>query len=79
VIIVVFVLCVATSLLCAVLLLRGWLRTRVALLLQCQGLSHGLRLVERAQHIDSETFSVLAQVPTALGVVVLLWGLVHAE
>ncbi len=82
---VVFALCVATSLACAALLARGWVQTRVRLLLACSacflgmGISHALRFFERWNSMESETFSTIVQVPTLLGVTILLWGLVRAN
>jgi hypothetical protein len=82
---VVFALCTATSLLCAVLLLRGWTQTRVRLLLACSAcffgmaVSHGLRFVERWYALESDAFGALGHAPTLVGMLVLLWGLVHAS
>jgi hypothetical protein len=82
---VVFALCAATSLLCAVLLLRGWTQTRVRLLLACSACffgmaaSHVLRFVERWYALESDSFAAVVHTPTLVGILVLLWGLVHAS
>lgn len=81
----VFALCAAASLLCAALLLRGWTQTRVRLLLACaacffgMAVSHAIRFVERWNALESDAFAVAVHTPTLVGMLVLLWGLVHAS
>lgn len=80
-------LCVLASLACAALLVRGWRRTEVGLLLACalcftgMSLSHLLRMIERAYALDraDHLFGALVQVPTLLGIGALIWGLVKAS
>jgi hypothetical protein len=77
---IVYALCAVTSLTCAILLLRGYRRSRVRLLLWsglCFSLFtlNGILLI-----IDARTpvrdLSVVRSLPLLLGVAVLLYGLV---
>lgn len=77
----VYLLCAATSLACAVMLLRGFLRTRVRLLLWSAvcflglSLDNGLLFVDRVL-IPDQTLFALRRVFSLLGVAVLLFGLI---
>jgi hypothetical protein len=77
----VYALCALTSLLCAGLLLRAWLETRVRLLLWCLLCFIGLALNNILLFIDKivtpETdLSAWRALPAALGVAILVYGLV---
>lgn len=78
---VVYTLCAATSVICAGLLVRAWLRTRVALLLWCTlcfvglALNNVLLLVDKLVVTGSD-LSVWRTLPAALGLVALVYGLV---
>lgn len=78
---VVYFLCAATSIGCAVLLLRGYRRSRVPLLLWSTlcfvglALDNSLLLVDRVVFPDQTVFA-LRRVLSLLGVVVLLYGLI---
>jgi hydrogenase/urease accessory protein HupE len=77
----VYVLCALTSLACAVLLLRGWGRRRVRLLLWSGlafvgfALGNGLLVVDTLVG-PAVDLSLLRSVPVLLGLMVLLYGLV---
>lgn len=77
----VFLLCALTSMVCAVLLLRGYVRSRSRLLLW-SGLcfvglafNNALLVVDRILLPDLD-LSVWRQVPAVVGVALLLYGLV---
>jgi hypothetical protein len=75
----VYLLCALTSLLCAVLLLRAYSRTRTRLLLWsglCFSLlfvNNGLLVLDAGIPAD---ISVLRSIPAVIGVAILLYGLV---
>lgn len=77
----VYILCALTSAACAVLLLRGWARTRVRLLLwsglcfACLFLNNSLLFIDKAI-IPSHDLSVLRQIAAVCGLLILLYGLV---
>ncbi len=77
----VFLLCALTSLVCAVLLLRGYGRTRSRLLLWSGlcfvglALNNGLLVVDRLVIPDVD-LATWRQVPAVIGVGLLLFGLV---
>jgi hypothetical protein len=78
---VVYALCALTSLVCAGLLLRSWLATRIRLLLWSLLCFAGLALNNVVLFVDKvvapETdLSVWRAVPAALGVAILVYGLV---
>lgn len=77
----VFLLCALTSMVCAVLLIRGYVRSRSRLLLW-SGLcfvglafNNALLVVDRILLPDLD-LSVWRQVPAVVGVALLLYGLV---
>ena len=77
----IYVLCAATSLVCAVLLLRGWSRSRARLLLWSGLCFAGLVLNNVLLVIDvgavpDTDFPVLRVLPALAGVALLLYGLV---
>ena len=77
----VLLLCAATSLACAVLLLRGWRRTRHRLLLWSGLCFVGLAannalLVIDVRFIPTRDLSLLRTLPALLGVALLLYGFV---
>jgi hypothetical protein len=77
----VYLLCAATSIACALLLLRGYLRTRVPLLLWSTlcfvglALDNSLLFVDRVVVPDQTVFA-LRRAFSLLGVAVLLYGLI---
>lgn len=77
----VYILCALTSLLCTVLLVRGWLRSRMPLLLWCSlgfaglAINNALLVVDRLV-LPSVEMSVLVAAPAALGMAVMLLGLI---
>lgn len=77
----VYVLCTATALACGVLLLRGYFRGRVPLLLWCAlfflalALENGVLFVDRVVVPDVDLLPVRRGLGLA-GVVVLLYGLI---
>jgi heme/copper-type cytochrome/quinol oxidase subunit 4 len=78
---VVYALCALTSIACAVLLLRGYRRSRVRLLLWSGLCFAGLALNNVLLFIDlrvlAETdLSLVRTIPAVAGVLVLLYGLV---
>lgn len=77
---IVYVLCALTSLACAVLLLRGYFRGRVRLLLWTGLCFVGLFLNNALLVVDSRTpaidLSVWRSLPAAAGLVLLVYGLV---
>lgn len=76
----VYVLCALTSLACAVLLLRGYLRTRVRLLLWSGLCFVGLALNNALLVVDENTLvtdlSNLRTLPALAGVALLVYGLI---
>lgn len=76
----VYVLCALTSLACAVLLLRGYLRTRVRLLLWSGLCFAGLTLNNALLVVDEHTLvtdlSNLRTLPALAGVALLVYGLI---
>ncbi len=78
---IIYVLCALTSLACAVLLLRGYARTRMRLLLWSGLCFVGLALNNALLVVDlilipDVDLSTWRLVPAAVGVAVLLYGLV---
>ena len=79
--VVVYTLCALTSLACAVLLARGYRRTRARLLLWSSvcfsGLAlNNLLLIIDARLLPSIDLLVVREVPALLGVAALLYGLI---
>jgi len=76
----VYALCALTSLACAVLLLRGFFRTRVRLLLWSGLCFVGLTLNNTLLVLDKNTFvtdlSNLRTLPALAGVTLLVYGLI---
>ena len=76
----VYVLCALTSLACAVLLLRGYFRTRVRLLLWSGLCFAGLALNNALLVVDKNTLvtdlSNLRTLPALAGVALLVYGLI---
>lgn len=78
---VVYVLCGLTSLACAVLLLRGYRRSRARLLLwtgccfACFFLNNVLLLVD-VQLVPDRDLSIVRSLPLLVGIAVLLYGLI---
>ncbi|HEU4559108.1 MAG TPA: DUF5985 family protein [Longimicrobium sp.] len=76
----VFILCALTSLACAVLLLRGYFRSRVRLLLWTGVCFVGLALNNFLLVVDSRTptvdLSVWRSLPAVAGLMILIYGLV---
>ena len=77
---VVHVLCALTSVLCAILLVRAFVRTRARLLLWSALCFTGMALQNLLLLIDKATptvdLSLTRTLPALLGVLVLLYGLV---
>lgn len=76
---VVYLLCALTALACAVLLLRGFARTRVRLLLWSGLCFTGLFLNNALLVIDARVasdLSLLRSLPAFMGVALLLYGLI---
>ena len=79
---VVYILCALTSAACAVLLTRGFLRTRERLLLWSSlcfimlAIANVLLVVDLAIMPTTIDLSVIRTVPTLVGVCVLLFGLI---
>ncbi|MDQ2665535.1 MAG: DUF5985 family protein [Gemmatimonadota bacterium] len=77
----VYFLCALTSLLCAVMLLRGYGRTGVRLLLwsglcfACFALNNVILIID-VQMLPDRDLSVLRTLPSLLGMGLLLYGLV---
>jgi hypothetical protein len=77
----IYLLCAATSLACAILLLRGYTRTSVRLLLW-SGLCfvgfflNNALLVVDVRVIPSQDLSLVRSLPLLVGVAVLLYGLI---
>ena len=75
----VYALCAITSLACAILLLRGFLRSRARLLLWSGLCFVGLFINNALLVVDARIvydLSVVRTLPAVLGVVLLLYGLV---
>lgn len=78
---VVYTLCALTSLVCAVLLLRSYRRSRVRLLLwsglcfACFTLNNIVLIID-VQVLPQQDLSLIRTLPSLLGVVLLLYGLV---
>lgn len=75
----VYALCAITSLACAILLLRGFLRSRARLLLWSGLCFVGLFVNNALLVVDARIvydLSVVRTLPAVLGVVLLLYGLV---
>ncbi len=77
----VYLLCILTSLGCAVLLVRGWLATRVRLLLWSALCFIGLALNNILLFVDVRVLpetdlSVVRTLPALAGILVLLYGLI---
>jgi hypothetical protein len=78
----VYVLCALTSLACAVLLWRGYRRSRVRLLLWCALCFTGLflnnaMLIVDARVLPEYDLALYRSLPALAGVVMLLYGLVR--
>ena len=77
----VYFLCALTSLICAVMLLRGYRRSRVRLLLwsglcfACFTVNNIILFVD-VQVLPDRDLSVLRSLPSLLGISLLLYGLV---
>ncbi len=77
----VYFLCALTSLICAVMLLRGYRRSRVRLLLwsglcfACFTVNNIILFVD-VQVLPDRDLSVLRSLPSLLGIALLLYGLV---
>ena len=80
---IVYVLCALASLLCAVLLYRGWRATRVRLLLWGALCFTGLMLQNVLliidMRLDAVDLAVVRLVPALIGVSLLLYGLIRDE
>jgi hypothetical protein len=78
---VVYLLCAATSLACGGLLLRGFKKTRVKLLLwsglcfMCLAAQNALLYVDVIVY-PAEDLSVLREIPAVVGLLLLLYGMV---
>lgn len=80
----VYVLCAATSLICAILLWRGYRQSGVRLLLWSSLCFIGLALNNALLFVDLEMLPerdlfVLRSVPALAGLVLLLYGLIWEE
>ncbi len=79
--VVVYSLCALTSFICAVMLLRGYRRSRVRLLLwsglcfACFALNNLILIID-VQVLPERDLSVLRSLPSLLGMMLLLYGLV---
>ena len=77
----VYALCALTSLICAVMLLRGYQRTGVRLLLwsglcfACFTLNNVMLIVDERILVERD-LSVVRSLPSLLGIALLLYGLV---
>jgi hypothetical protein len=79
---IVYVLCALTSAGCAVLLLRGYARTRVRLLLWSGLCFAGLALNNVLLFVDARVLpqtdlSVVRTLPALAGVIILIYGLIE--
>lgn len=81
----VYVLCALTSLACAILLMRGYLRTGVRLLMWSGlcfaglALNNSLLFVDLVLLRDRMDLSLLRQIPSALGLFALLYGMIWEQ
>ena len=78
---IVYVLCALTSVACAALLVRGYVKSRVKLLLWSSLCFVGLALNNVMLVVDrvlfpSEDLSVVRAIPGAAGLLILLFGLI---
>lgn len=76
---VVYTLCALTSIACAVLLLRGYMQSRMRLLLWSALCFVGLTVSNIGLVIDltvAMDYSLVRSVPSLLGVMVLVYGLI---
>jgi hypothetical protein len=77
----VYILCALTSLACAVLLLRGYLRSRTRLLLwsglcfACFCLSNVILIVD-VRVLTAQDLSVARTLPSLIGIALLIYGFV---
>jgi hypothetical protein len=82
---IIYILCALTSLACAVLLLRAFGRTRVRLLLWSGlcfvgfALNNALLFVDKSLIGSGADLFVLRNVPTLVGIGLLLYGLIWEE
>ena len=77
----VYILCALTSLACAVLLLRGYVRSRVRLLLWSGLCFAGLALNNVVLFVDVRVLpetdlSLVRTLPAVAGIVILIYGLI---
>jgi hypothetical protein len=78
---VVYILCAATSFACAVMLFRGYRRSRVRLLLwsalcfACFALNNLLLIVD-TRILPAQDLSVVRTLPSLVGIALLLYGLI---
>jgi hypothetical protein len=80
----IYILCALTSLACAILLLRGYLQTRVRLLLWSGLCFFGLALNNALLYVDTHVLldndlSTERTIPALIGVALLLYGLIWDE
>jgi hypothetical protein len=80
----IYILCALTSLACAILLLRGYLQTRVRLLLWSSLCFFGLALNNALLYVDTHVLldndlSTERTIPALIGVALLLYGLIWDE
>ncbi len=79
---IVYLLCAATSVACAILLLRGYWKSRARLLLWSSlcfvglGLNNVLLYVDLVMFPQIIDFSLISQLPALVGVAFLLYGLI---
>ena len=79
---IVYLLCAATSVACAILLLRGYWKSRARLLLWSSlcfvglGLNNVLLYVDLVMFPQIIDFSLIRQLPALVGVAFLLYGLI---
>jgi hypothetical protein len=82
---IVYVLCALTSLACTILLLRGYRRTKVSLLFWAGAsflaftVSNLLLVVDLAIIGPDYDLSLVRGVPTLVGVILLLYGLIRSN
>lgn len=80
----VYVLCAATSLICAILLWRGYRQSGVRLLLWSSlcfiglALNNALLFIDLKLALENDLF-VLRSVPALVGIMLLLYGLIWEE
>lgn len=78
---VIYLLCAATSIVCAVLLYRGWRRTRARLLLWSTVCFAGLALNNVLLVVDTRVvpqvdLAIVRVLPAVIGAAALLYGLI---